>query len=347
MSEVATGVAELGQDALTARALEPGAGGSADGHTRESACLNCGTPLIGSHCHKCGQGAHVHRSLAAFLRDFAHGVFHVEGKIWRTVPMLVLRPGRLTREYIDGRRANYLSPIALFLFTVFLLFAAIHMAEGSEDLGGVDTSVNQAAIDQQRKLDQLLQDQTRATDPDERRQLGDNIARIRESLAAIKRVQATGEGARLQWTGGHWRSDIPFLQHGLDHLKANPELAFYKLQMSAYKYSWLLIPISVPMLWLLFPFSRRFRLYDHTVFVTYSLAFMTLLAIVISVGGSLGLPLVGLLVLAAPIHMYLQLRGTYALGHGGAFWRMVALLVFAAAALTFFAVALLSLELAG
>ena len=41
----------------------------------------------------------------------------------------------------------------------------------------------------------------------------------------------------------------------------------------------MLIPLSVPFLWLLFPFSRRFRLYDHTVFVTYSLSFMTLLVV--------------------------------------------------------------------
>ena len=56
----------------------------------------------------------------------------------------------------------------------------------------------------------------------------------------------------------------------------NPELLLYKLKNNAYKFSWALIPLSVPFVWLLFPFSRRFRLYDHMVFVTYSLAFMTL-----------------------------------------------------------------------
>ena len=53
----------------------------------------------------------------------------------------------------------------------------------------------------------------------------------------------------------------------------------YKLKTNAYKFSWLLIPLSVPFVWLLFPFSRRFRLYDHTVFVTYSLCFMSLLVV--------------------------------------------------------------------
>ena len=53
-----------------------------------------------------------------------------------------------------------------------------------------------------------------------------------------------------------------------------------KVQDAASKYSWLLIPLSVPFMWLLFPFRRRFNTYDHTVFVTYSLSFMMMLVIV-------------------------------------------------------------------
>src|SRR3546814_6172935 len=59
----------------------------------------------------------------------------------------------------------------------------------------------------------------------------------------------------------------------------NPSLMAYKIQTNAYKFSWALIPISVPFLWLLFLHRRRYReyrAYDHTVFVTYSIAFMSL-----------------------------------------------------------------------
>ena len=64
-------------------------------------------------------------SLGAFVHDLLHGVFHFEGKIWRTLPLLAWRPGELTRRYIDGERARFVSPIALFLFIVFLMFAVI------------------------------------------------------------------------------------------------------------------------------------------------------------------------------------------------------------------------------
>src|SRR6266542_3913661 len=121
-------------DAVTggvlSRALEPTAGES--GHTDETNCLNCGAPLTGPFCNQCGQHAHVHRTLRAFFHDFAHGVLHFEGKIWRTLPLLAWKPGDLTRRYIDGQRASFVSPIALFLFSVFLMFAVVGLTSNAK-----------------------------------------------------------------------------------------------------------------------------------------------------------------------------------------------------------------------
>ena len=104
----------------------------------------------------------------------------------------------------------------------------------------------------------------------------------------------------------------------------------YKLKTNTYKFSWALIPLSVPFLWLLFPFSRRFHLYDHTVFVTYSLCFMSMLLIAGMLFGWVGLgAIAGLLALIPPFHMYRQLKGTYGLSRFGALWRAVFLTIFA------------------
>src|SRR4051794_36377143 len=80
--------------ALAAHAVEPVTGEQPPGG---HVCLNCGTALTGSYCHHCGQSAHVHRSLSHFGREILHSVLHFEGKIWRTLPLLALRPGQLTR----------------------------------------------------------------------------------------------------------------------------------------------------------------------------------------------------------------------------------------------------------
>ena len=123
----------------------------------------------------------------------------------------------------------------------------------------------------------------------------------------------------------------------IDKVRENPQLAIYKAQTNAYKFSWALIPLSVPFVWLLFPFSRRFRGYDHTVFTTYSITFMIALAALSSVLFYYGLGAIGgLLLLYAPLHMYRQLRGAYTLGRWGAFWRMLALSLSAWIAITLF-----------
>jgi hypothetical protein len=107
----------------------------------------------------------------------------------------------------------------------------------------------------------------------------------------------------------------------------NPGLLLFKLKSNGYKYSWALIPLSLPLMWLLFPFSRRWRLYDHTVFVTYSLCFMTLLVVIGSICRAIGVPRFGFLMLLPPVHMYLQLRGAYSLSRLSALWRSVVLAI--------------------
>src|SRR4249919_1756 len=132
--------------AVVGRAVEPKAGEGDDGHTHEKNCLNCGTELTGSFCHACGQHAHVHRTLSAFFHDFLHGVLHFEGKIWRTLPLLAWKPGEITRRYIDGERARFVSPIALFLFCVFLMFAVVGLTTNTSK------AVAKASADAAREL---------------------------------------------------------------------------------------------------------------------------------------------------------------------------------------------------
>jgi hypothetical protein len=89
----------------------------------EGPCLNCGAPLNGGlYCAACGQPAHANRSLWALLEELLWNVFNLDTKAWRTLPRLALRPGTLTRTYIDGKRARYLTPLATFLLCYFLMF---------------------------------------------------------------------------------------------------------------------------------------------------------------------------------------------------------------------------------
>ena len=104
-----------------------------------------------------------------------------------------------------------------------------------------------------------------------------------------------------------------------------------------------LIPISVPFVWLLFAWRRQFHLYDHTVFVTYSLSFMTLLVVVLTLAMAARAPLVtSAAIVIPPIHMYRQLRGAYGLNRRSALWRTAALIGIAVTTLILFAMLLLA-----
>ena len=114
---------------MLARAVEPEAG--EDGHTHETELpqlrRRADRPLLPSLRPEGPCPPHADR---ASWHDLAHGVLHFEGKIWRTLPLLAWRPGELTRRYVEGERARFVSPIALFLFSVFLMFAVFSLVGG-------------------------------------------------------------------------------------------------------------------------------------------------------------------------------------------------------------------------
>jgi Protein of unknown function (DUF3667) len=423
MSAELAGVADIITGAAIARAVEPEAG---EGHGESATCLNCRSALVGAHCHACGQKGHVHRTLHAFGHDFMHSVLHFDGKIWRTLPLLFWNPGELTRRYVHGERAKFVSPLALFLFTVFLTFAAVswltpdntgtifdeetseaqYQADRKEILGdlaklradkkeadlknqpgrewrdqaitrqqgdltaleeGRGKEVRQSELAKQKITKAKADSDASITELEAQlqaaREAGKPVKAIEESLESQRVDAKVMEGAlsalkqdKSDDIDGDWTFTDPSLPGGktlneaAKHAMENPQLALYKIQSSAYKFSWALIPISTPFVWLLFFWRRRFKMFDHAVFVTYSLTFMMLLGILCAM--LIQFPAtewIGGLALAfyPPIHMYRQLHHAYETSRFGAFWRMCILSVFAMTALSLFATLIIALGITG
>jgi hypothetical protein len=308
------GMGEAVTGGLVARAVEPATGEAR--HAGDGNCLNCGAALAGPYCHECGQQGHIHRTLHAFWHDLLHGVLHFEGKIWRTLPLLAWRPGLLTRRYIDGERARFVSPLALFLFSVFLMFAVFGMVGGPfrmalsaspEAVAGMDRDADAL----RRRADRLERERSAlAAREQPTADVDGQLAATRRRLQGVESIRRLARPSEAGSPRFNVETGWPPLDRAFEHVAKNPSLFAYKLQSSAYKFSWALIPISVPFVWLMFAWRRRFKAYDHVVFVTYSIAFMTLLVVALS----LIRPLIGsdrpgalALVLVPPIHMYLQL----------------------------------------
>lgn len=424
------------------------------------ACLNCGETLSGPYCAACGQPGHVERKLSHAFEELLHGLIHFDGKAWRTLPLLAFRPGTLTHNYIHGMRVRYIPPVALFLFTVFLMFfvfalmgevrigssspqtltqlranvvdAESDLAEVRNDLAELDAELAaakapgadpgpgeiaglegaraglKAALDTaergvtsakaavairetritqfqnvrvqldknelgaKAKSDEGQLDEIAAARAIINRALADPTGppdSVRAEIAAdggvsvtvaagredgmqtifneIKEANARG-GVKVNTGNKKWDEKI---RHKLE----NPEFAWYKIQNTAYKFSFLLVPISLPFIWLMFFWKRGVTLYDHAVFALYSLSFMSLLFVVFAllarapapyldtvIGGGMSA-----LAFAIPAHMFFHIKGAYALGWFSAFWRTCLMLVFACLALSLFVGVIFMLGLLG
>jgi len=338
---------------LLGRAVEPAAG-ETHGHGRGGKCLNCGTTLLGPHCHECGQAGHVHRSLGAIAHEILHGVVHFEGKLWRTLPLLAWRPGELTRRYIAGERARFVSPMATFLFSVFAMFAVFSFTgvTASGDMAGSNARPL-AAIKAERENvakqrgKALAEARDPESDADDRADAAEDIA---DADARLKRLDAAAAQLKDDPVEAASRTGWTPLDHLVEKWQKNPSLMVYKFQSSAYKFSWLLIPISLPFVWVLFFWKRRYQLYDHTVFVTYSIAFMSLLFILLTLAGAVGVPggWIALASTAIPfVHITRQLKQAYALRWWSAVLRACLLSFFIAFIVAIFALTLFLLGALG
>ncbi len=357
------------------------------GHAGEAqgACADCGAEVTGNFCSNCGQAAHVHRTLLHLGEELLHGVMHFDGRLWRTLPLLILNPGRLTREWVQGRRTRYVSPLAMFLFTLFVMFFALsfmpHQAvtlpslpEQIEAQKKAVAEAERVVVAAQREVDAAVAAMEPADGSPPPANSGARAGVAAGALAGaeagviaekakLERLQKDAvEGRKDGLASGSWQAQVADIAssvgtdgqtNGLTKTVAkklkNPDLALYKLQQTIYKFAFLLVPLSIPFVALMFLWKRGFTLYDHGVFVLYSLTFMSLLLMaVVLVATTLkgaGAAAATIAALIVPAHMFAQLKGAYSLKVFSTLWRTVALLIFCEIAATLFIVAIIYLGL--
>jgi len=386
---------------LAVAAMESPASGRAGHHEAHGACANCSTTVSGKYCPQCGQSTHIHRSLFHMVEELLHGMFHFDTKAWRTIPMLIFKPGQLTRNYIEGHRVRYVSPLALFLFMVFLSFFVASLTNDDVEQKAISPAVKQAQLKDYvtqleaanaavAKANGALNDASKhGGDIDEAKEnledakkdaseiqksVQDLTTELNAARAAAAKADTTKDGEAKGGTGStvtgtddaknsspatigeashqgevvhstnprieKFASKLrnktidtgsPSMDLAIKHALNNPELALYKLKNTVYKYSFMLVPISLPFMWSLFFWRRNVKMFDHAVFVLYSLCFMSVLfiaTVLVSIAGAKP-EVAGVATLIPPIHIFAQLRGAYKLGAFSAFWRTCILVIVA------------------
>jgi hypothetical protein len=159
---------------------------------KEKTCLNCHTALIGRYCHICGQeNLEPKETVWHLVQHFFNDITHFDGKFFSTVKYLLRRPGFLSAEYMAGRRASYLNPIRMYVFTSAIFFLILFSLKRPSDMVNIKDSPE---VEESKKTVQELEkmkqkderDMKTADDADDRQDLADNARKLGIELAMIK-----------------------------------------------------------------------------------------------------------------------------------------------------------------
>jgi hypothetical protein len=93
-------------------------------------CFSCVTALTGLYCHNCGQkNDDYRRSIWSLFIETFTSIFSLENRMWRTCFKLITKPGYVSREFSDGKRTSWTSPVRIYLALSILLFGYMGLTE--------------------------------------------------------------------------------------------------------------------------------------------------------------------------------------------------------------------------
>lgn len=316
----------LGAPEIEAAALDAIAGETARASRHAlpigAPCPNCATPLAGPWCHACGQkGEEYHRSIWRLIAEAFEGLTHFDSRIWNTIPKLVFRPGKLTHEYLQGHRASQIPPFRMFLIVLLLVFFA----------GGL--AVDQSGANFRLASPNDLAAATKNMTPQDKAEYEKAMAEARAALAQTPGAKAAGaipvpsagtNNFNIEINKGPVTRRSAWVRERLLHAMKNPDSFFFALEQWGHRFAILLLPIAALMLTALFALKKGVYVFDHVIFSMHSLSFVGLLLTVIFVG-SMGWSGAWWLLWAAPVHLFVHMRGTYRISIFGTLARMAAL----------------------
>lgn len=147
-------------------------------------CLNCGTPLQGPFCHYCGQpDKNFLRFFPVLLRELLEDFLDFDSRFMRTMKPLLFKPGKLTRDYLEGRRFRYTPPLRLYIFSsiacffvVALLTTDIIQINSTPDVDVEVLSGIQISVDDDPRLGEALD----RLDPETRQEVDEALRQVAE-----------------------------------------------------------------------------------------------------------------------------------------------------------------------
>jgi len=317
------------------------------------ACLNCGTELLGPFCYYCGQpDKNLMRFFPALLRELLEDTFDFDSRFLRTIKPLLFRPGKLTRDYLDGKRFRYVPPLRLYIFSslaFFFLAAMITNFSISIDDDDDDLVVAPVQLDTEQR--QALDDALDELDPQVAKEARQAISELQQGQADETAEPAVDEEKdTININGEPWdRETNPFIiplmpdwvndwvndeigdspQKGRQ-IEKNPNLIMDKIFDVLPATMFVLLPLVALLLKFWYLFAKKYYV-EHLIYALHNHAFVfVILLITIGANSYAGWlepdeegvvsSIVGFLDVAVliwiPVYMLLSLKRVYRQGWG-------------------------------
>lgn len=303
-------------------------------------CRNCGEMVEERYCQRCGQlAASYHRPFFSLVTESISDSFALDGRIARTLPLLLFRPGVLTRRYTEGKRARYMPPFRLFLLSSLIFYFVVFALVGNANwLNFADVNVD----GQQLSAEEMQELREAFVGPD-----GDfDEARMREFLNSVREdagERSEGEAGPVDIPDApvpdevaapaetpDTVAEIPEIEERVQRIIDNPRLFVSAVETWLPRLSLLLVPFTMLAMSLMYFWRRKVFVYDHAIHALNLHSWMYLAATFAILIGWLTNPgLAGtLFAIAVPVYVTFSLRGAYQTGIITSFLRMIVLSIF-------------------
>lgn len=275
-------------------------------------CKNCGSKILGKFCFNCGQStSDHHRSIFHLIYESIEGLFHLDGRLWRTLPAIFFRPGNLSKDYMEGRMARHVPPFRMFLIALLALIltseSKIHHA--TRPAHSATTNAHQSTAPSENsktKVQFNAGDQAFGVESDI------NIFEMNETDRA-----KLSEGVN---------TNIPWMDSAIKNIIERPDSFVLNFFSKAHRYAILLLPIIAIILSVLYFYRRKYFVYDHfLVSMNLSSFIFFTIALALVLPANYGGWFYGSLFILTPINIFFHLRGAYGSSKIGAGFKSIIL----------------------
>ena len=254
-------------------------------------CMNCGTELKGPFCYYCGQpDKNFMRFFPVLLRELLEDTLDFDSRFTRTLKPLLFRPGKLTRDYLDGKRFRYVPPLRLYIFSsiAFFFLAAILAGDAiniTSDLDGDEEVVTGIHIgeEEEKEIHEALQG-LEDLSPELAAELEKDIKEATQDTESDDSFNFNGEPWDREtnpvdikwlpaWLNDRINDEIEESPHKAEQIQENPNLLVDKVFDILPATMFVLLPVVALIFKFWYLFAKRYYI-EHLIFSLHNHAFV-------------------------------------------------------------------------